>query len=89
MRKKSIIIIIVGALITVLSGAMPYIVALFNYLFTGESLEGVGIIGGASWPTWLFRAKACLGSIPTVIIVLGFGIVLVGIVLLVVSKKRK
>ena len=85
MKKFSIISIIIGALLIISGILIPRI----SYLLMPPT-PSVGIIGGADGPTAIFLTSTLwINSIYGRLIILGILALIVGVVLLIISKFKK
>ncbi len=85
MKKFSIITIIISALLIVLGIASPLISA----LLIPKDAASIGIIGGADGPTAILLTSTLLSSVYGKLITLGVIALIVGVVLLIISKFKK
>ncbi len=85
MKKASIITVIIGGVL-MLVGALPFI---FTTLLP-KPTQSIGIIGGADGPTAIFVTSTLwLNSIYGKLVILGVVSLIVGVVLLFISKFKK
>ncbi|MBO7162700.1 MAG: hypothetical protein J6W15_07785 [Clostridia bacterium] len=86
MKKAGIITLILGAVTSFASIVIP-LCGVVAALLTKQ--QGVGIIGGADGPTAILITKSTFGGLPSVVFFIGACAFTAGIVLLIVSAKKK
>ena len=86
MKKAGIITLILGAVTSFASIVIP-LCGVITSLLTRQ--QGVGIIGGADGPTAILVTKSIFGGLPSIAFFIGVCALTVGIVLLIVSAKKK
>ncbi len=86
MKKLSIISIIIGALLIIISIVTP----LISVLLIPTTTPSIGIIGGADGPTAIFLTSSLwINSIYGKLTILGVIALIVGVILLIISKNKK
>lgn len=86
MKKAGIITLILGGVISFASISIPLCSALIALLTRQQS---IGIIGGADGPTAILITKSTFGGLPSIAFFMGACAITAGIVLLIVSAKKK
>ncbi|MBR4853076.1 MAG: hypothetical protein IKV01_05660 [Clostridia bacterium] len=86
MKKAGIITLILGAVTSFASIVIP-LCGVITSLLTRQ--QSVGIIGGADGPTAILITKSTFGGLPSIAFFMGACAITAGIVLLIVSAKKK
>ena len=86
MKKAGIITLISGAAATAAGIVLPICSTIISFLRRPAEM---GVIGGADGPTAILVTKSIFGGLPSIAFFIGVCALTVGIVLLIVSAKKK